>query len=53
MGTMKTAQLTLISTERPWKLDDGTRRVGREGLAKARAALAPHLERQDDHELAA
>ncbi len=53
MGTMKTAQLTLISTERLWKLDDGTRRVGREGLAKARAALAPHLEVQDNHELAA
>jgi hypothetical protein len=53
MGTMKTAQLTLISTERPWKLDDGTRRVGREGLAKARAVLAQHLQHQDDHELAA
>lgn len=54
---MKTAQLTLISNDRPWDLDDGTRRTGRAGLAKARAALAPHLavkaEMQDQHELAA
>lgn len=57
---MKTAQLTLIDDDRPWRLDDGTRRVGREGLAKARAALAAHLvdspttdQRRDQHELAA
>lgn len=57
MEHMKTAQLTLISNDRPWDLDDGTRQAGRAGLAKARAALAPHLavkaERQDLHELAA
>ena len=59
---MKTAQLTLLSDERPWRLDEGTRRVGREGLAKARAALAVHHQIQDheipengrnDHKLAA
>lgn len=54
---MKTAQLTLLSNNRPWDLDDRTRRTGRTGLAKARAALAPHLEAksntQDQHELAA
>ena len=59
---MKTAQLTLISDERPWRLDEGTRRVGREGLAKARAALAAHtqlattqptIDHRDHHELAA
>lgn len=52
---MKTAQLTLISDDRPWRLDEGTRRIGREGLAKARAALAAHShdELRDDHELAA
>jgi len=57
MKHMKTAQLTLISSNRPWDLDDGTRRTGRAGLAKARAALAPHLaaktDTQDQHELAA
>lgn len=61
MVPMKNAQLTLLSDDRPWRLDEGTRRVGREGLAKARAALAAHLpddphgpdERRDDHELAA
>lgn len=57
MEHMKTAQLTLISNDRPWDLDDSTRRTGRAGLAKARAALAPHLstktDTQDQHELAA
>jgi len=33
------AQLTLIDTPRSWKLDDRTREVGREGVARARAAL--------------
>ena len=53
MDTMKTAQLTLIADEQPWHLDEGTRRIGREGLAKAREALAAHTDRRDDHELAA
>ena len=53
---MKNAQLTLLSDERPWRLDEGTRRVGREGIEKARAALAAHTagtDHRDDHELAA
>jgi hypothetical protein len=33
------AQLTLIDTPRSWKLDQHTRDVGREGIARARAAL--------------
>jgi hypothetical protein len=33
------AQLTLIDTPRSWKLDQHTREVGREGIARARAAL--------------
>ncbi len=35
----KNAQLTLIDTPRTWKLDERTREVGREGIARARAAL--------------
>ena len=58
MVTMNTAQLTLIADDRPWRLDEGTRRVGRQGVAKARAALAASRcsaagDRCDDHELAA
>lgn len=34
-----TSQLTLIDTPRSWKLDDRTREVGRQGVARARAAL--------------
>jgi hypothetical protein len=37
------AQLTLIDTPRSWKLDDKTREVGREGVARARAALRAGL----------
>jgi hypothetical protein len=37
------AQLTLIETPRSWKLDDRTREVGREGIARARAALRAGL----------
>jgi hypothetical protein len=33
------AQLKLIDTPRSWKLDERTREVGREGIARARAAL--------------
>ena len=33
------AQLTLIDTPRSWKLDQHTRDVGRDGVARARAAL--------------
>ena len=34
-----TMQLTLINTPKAWRLDKHTREVGREGVAKARAAL--------------
>jgi hypothetical protein len=37
------AQLTLIDTPRSWKLDERTRKVGREGVARARAALRAGL----------
>lgn len=37
---MASAQLQLIDTERPWKLDRRTVEIGRAGLAQARAALA-------------
>jgi hypothetical protein len=37
------AQLTLIDTPRSWKLDERTREVGREGIARARAALRAGL----------
>lgn len=37
------AQLTLIETPRSWKLDERTREVGREGIARARAALREGL----------
>jgi hypothetical protein len=35
-----TKQLTLIDTQPNWRLDEKTRRVGRRGIAEARAALA-------------
>jgi hypothetical protein len=37
-------QLSLLDQAYPWRLDARTRSIGREGLAKARAALAaaPH-----------
>ncbi|HEX6236325.1 MAG TPA: hypothetical protein VFZ68_03975 [Acidimicrobiales bacterium] len=34
-----TMQLTLIEAPEDWHLDEHTRRVGREGVARARAAL--------------
>lgn len=37
---MASAQLQLIDTNRPWKLDRRTVEIGRAGLAQARAALA-------------
>jgi hypothetical protein len=37
--TSQHAQLTLIDTPRSWRLDEHTREVGREGIARARAAL--------------
>jgi hypothetical protein len=38
-----TKQLTLIDTPKDWQLDNRTREVGFEGIAKARAALADGL----------
>jgi hypothetical protein len=44
----KDAQLSLIETPRPWRLDERTRAVGRAGVAQARAALrSVHARRQD------
>ena len=37
--TSQHAQLTLIDTPRSWRIDERTREVGREGVARARAAL--------------
>jgi len=47
--TTRNAQLSLIDTPRPWRLDDRTRAVGREGIARARAALRDgrHARTQD------
>ena len=39
----KTSQLTLIDAPRSWKIDEHTREVGREGVARARAALRAGL----------
>ena len=35
-------QLTLIPTQKSWRLDPKTRETGRRGIAEARAALAAH-----------
>lgn len=47
--TTQNAQLTLIETPRVWRLDEHTRTVGREGIARARAALRSgvHARTQD------
>ena len=37
--TSRNAQLSLIETPRAWRIDNHTREVGREGIARARAAL--------------
>ncbi len=37
--TMNEQLLLLRPDERPWRLDDHTRHVGREGVEQARAAL--------------
>ncbi len=36
------AQLRLLAPDGSWMLDERTKRIGREGLAKARAVLAAH-----------
>jgi hypothetical protein len=50
---MKNGQLVLITEPATWRLDEATRRTGREGVRKAREALAAHSPKADDHELAA
>jgi hypothetical protein len=47
--TTENAQLSLIDTPRSWRLDERTRAVGREGIARARAALREgrHVRSQD------
>jgi hypothetical protein len=37
--TTKTSQLILLDAQPDWRLDERTRRLGREGIARARAAL--------------
>ncbi len=37
---MVQAQLLLVTTDPTWRIDSSTRRIGRAGLAQARAALA-------------
>lgn len=43
-----TSQLTLIDTPRSWRMDEHTREVGREGVARARAALRAGLRARPD-----
>lgn len=38
MGVME-KQLTLVDTQKVWKLDQRTREIGRRGVAEAREAL--------------
>jgi len=45
---MASAQLQLIDTDRPWKLDRHTVEIGRAGIARARAALAAATTDGDD-----
>jgi len=37
---MVNAQLVLLAPDRSWRLDEDTKRIGRAGLAHARAVLA-------------
>ncbi len=48
MGDMDDDQLQLVETERPWRLDAGTRAAGRRGVAQAREALRQASARRDD-----
>lgn len=51
MASRTRQQLSLLDQAYPWRLDARTRSIGREGLAKARAALAaaPHHDWDDDN----
>lgn len=56
-GPMKQQHLHLDDDTAPWQLDDETRRIGRQGVADARAALAraarTTVTDDDEHTLAA
>ncbi|MBX3286555.1 MAG: hypothetical protein R2746_05700 [Acidimicrobiales bacterium] len=41
-------QLTLMENDKPWRLSERTREIGRRGIAEARAALAQHRPEPDD-----
>ena len=46
MGTMTTTQLRLIDDRADdWRLDEQTKKIGRKGLADARAALQEAMRR--------
>ena len=48
---MVQAQLLLLPTDTTWRLDPSTRRIGREGIAAARAALAASAATNESHGL--
>ncbi|MGH1504321.1 MAG: hypothetical protein ACRBI6_12245 [Acidimicrobiales bacterium] len=55
---MTSTQLRLITPQPEWKLDAETKRIGFEGIAKARESLRRTASdklatRRDDHDLAA
>ena len=43
-------QLTLLEVPADWRFDEETKRIGLEGIARARAVLR-HSQRQSEHEL--
>lgn len=43
-------QLTLIEQSKPWRLDDRTVEIGRQGLARARAALQSAVRQRPESE---
>lgn len=47
------AQLVLLPTRTQWRLDDDTRRIGRAGIARARAILAASETDAADRDLTA
>jgi hypothetical protein len=42
--SLRSVQLRLMGTDPAWRIDERTKRIGREGIAQARAALAAHVE---------
>lgn len=49
---MVNAQLVLLTPDGSWKLDEDTKRIGRAGLAQARAVLAEAVPALDSSRLA-